>query len=173
MQEKSKLTAWIELAAAASVLIGLLFVAQELRQNNRHARAESVRDLFQMWSDIYQFQFENDVHQLIGKSIKQPDELSDDDILRIGSYLSMVINAQLTQATMQKEGGLVVGSIEDDAPSIARSYFSSEVSRAWLKANEDWIAYFAPEFYQALIEEIDRNPVSDEIPELKNIRSGL
>ena len=171
--KKSRLTAWIELTAAASVLIGLLFVAQELRQNNRHARAESVRDLFQMWSDIYRFQYEEDIHQLIRNSVKQADDLTDDEILRIGSYLSLVINAQMTQAVMQKEGALVVGNVVDDAPGIARSYFSSEVSRAWLKANEDWIAFFSPEFYQALIDEIDSSPVADEVPELERIKLNL
>jgi len=170
---KSRLKAWIELTAAASVLLGLLFVAQELRQNNRHARAESVRDLFQMWSDTYRFQYEENVHQLIRKSVKQADELTDDEILRIGSYPSMVINAQLTQATMQKEEGLVVANVVDDAPGIARSYFSSEVSRAWLKANKDWIGFFSPEFYQALIDEIDGSPVADEVPELERIKSNL
>ena len=85
----------------------------------------------------------------------------------------MVMNAQLAQATTQKEGELVVGNDEDDAPEIVRSYFSSHVSRAWLKANEDWIGYFATEFYEALIVEIDKNPVPTELPELERIKSCL
>jgi hypothetical protein len=71
---------------------------------------------------------------------------------------------------MQKEGGLVVGNVEDDAPDIVRSYFSSHISRAWLQANEDWIEYFAPEFYAALIVEIEKNPVPTELPELERIK---
>ena len=169
--QKSRLTAWIELAAGLSVLIGLFLVAQELRQNNQYAKSESVRDLFQMWSNIYQFEYENEVPQLIRKSIRQPDEISDDEVLQISSFLAMIMNAQLAQATMQKEGGLVVGNVEDDAPEIVRSYFSSHVSRAWLKANEDWIEYIAPEFYAALIVEIEKNPVPTELPELERIKS--
>jgi hypothetical protein len=171
--QKFRLTAWIELAAVLSVLMGLFFVAQELRQNNQYAKSESVRDLFQMWSNIHEFEYENRVSQLVRKSIKQPDELSDDEILQIGSFLAMVMNAQLAQATMEKEGGLVVGNVEDDAPEIVRSYFSSHVSRAWLKANGDWIEYFSPEFYEALIVEIEKNPVPTELPELERIKSHL
>ena len=74
---------------------------------------------------------------------------------------------------MQKEGELVVGSVVDDAPGIARTYFSSHVSRAWLKANQDWIEYFAPEFYEALIVEFEKNPVSIALPDLENIKSHL
>ena len=42
-----------------------------------------------------------------------------------------------------------------------------------MKANKDWIEYFSPEFYEALIEEIDRNPVPTELPELERIKSQL
>ena len=66
-----------------------------------------------------------------------------------------------------KRGGLVVGNVADDAPGIARRYFSSEVPRAWLKANKDWIGSFSPEFYQALIDEIDGRPLADEVPDVR------
>ena len=57
--ENSRWKAWIELGAALAVFVGLIFVAIELRQNNDHARAESIRDLFQMWGDIFRFEYEN------------------------------------------------------------------------------------------------------------------
>ena len=149
--KQTKWTAWIELAAALSVLIGLVFVALEVRQNNEHARAESVRDLFQMWSDIYQFEYENGIPDLVRKSIEEPENFDESDFLNLGKYLDLVMNAQLTQAAMQQQADLVIGDVSDEAPGFARSYFASNAARLWLAENEDWVRGFSPLFYAALI----------------------
>ena len=168
--QNSRWTAWIELAAALSVLIGLIFIALEVRQNNEHARAESIRDLFQMWSHVHQFEYENGISELVRRSIEEPDDLTENDFLRLGNYLDLVMNAQLAQAAMQHEAGLVIGDIADEAPSFARSYFSSNASRIWLRDNEDYVRSFSPTFYTALIAEIERNPVATEMPQLESFR---
>ena len=77
------------------------------------------------------------------------------------------MNAQLAQATMQVEGGLVVGEVESEAPEFARSYFSSKASRSWLRANEGWITSYGSRFYSALIDEIEKNPVATKMPQLE------
>ena len=168
--KQTKWTAWIELAAALSVLVGLVFVALEVRQNNEHARAESVRDLFQMWGYIYQFEYENDIPELVRRSIEEPEDFTESDFLRLGKYLDLVMNAQLTQAAMQNQSDLVIGDISDEAPGFARSYFSSSAARFWLAENEDWVRGFAPSFYTALIDEIDKTPVAEKMPQLETLR---
>jgi hypothetical protein len=170
--QTSKWTAWIELAAAASVLIGLLFVAMEIRQNNEHAKADSIRDLFQMWGDIYQFEYENSIAALVKKSIEEPDKLTDVEFLQLGKYLDLVMNAYVTQAVMQQEAGLVVGDIADEAPIVARLWFASGASRVWLRDNEGWVRSYAPSFYSALTAEIERNPVATKMPQLERYRDS-
>lgn len=170
--ETSRWKVWIELAAAASVLIGLIFVAMEIRQNNEHARADSIRSLFQMWSDIYEFEYENSIPVLVKKSIEEPDKLTDVEFLQLGNYLDLVINAYLTQAVMQQEGGLVVGDVADEAPLVARLWFASKASRVWLRDNEDMVRSFSPSFYSALIGEIERNPVATKMPQLERFRDS-
>ena len=165
--QQSKWTTWIELVAAASVLVGLIFVALEIRQSNEHARAESVRDLFQTWDGIFQFEYENEVFSLVRKSIEEPGSMTEDDFLRLSKYLDLVMNAQLTQAVMQQEAGLVVGDIVAEAPGFARTYLSSKASRIWFEDNADWIRSFSPEFYSALVSEIENNPVVTQMPQLE------
>jgi len=166
--QKSKWTAWIEPASAVLVLVGLIFVALEIRQNNEHARAESIRDLFQTWDEIFQFEYENDILVLVRKSIEEPENFSKDDFLRLGKYLDLVMNAQLAQAVMQKEAGLVVGDIVAEAPGFARSYLSSEASRIWFRNNADWIRSFSPAFYSALVTEVENSPVAAQMPQLEH-----
>jgi hypothetical protein len=165
--QKPKWTTWIELAAAASVLIGLIFVALEIRQSNEHARAESIRDLFQVWDNIYQFEYENEILVLIRKTIEEPNEVTDHDFLRLSKYLDLVMNAQLAQAVMQQTAGLVVGNVVTEAPGFAKAYLSSRASRVWFEDNAEWIRGFSPDFYSALASEIERNPVATELPHLE------
>jgi hypothetical protein len=167
---KSKLTTWIELAAALSVLFGLLFVALEIRQNNEHARADSVRDLFQMWSDIYEFEYEHGIPVLVTKSIERPGELTEEDFLRLSNYLDLVMNAYLTQAVMQQQAGLVVGDVVARGSEIAELYFQSIASRLWLRNNTDYVQSYSPDLYSALIDEIEKSPVATEMPLLKRFR---
>ena len=165
--QQSKWIAWIELTAAISVLVGLIFVALEVRQNNEHARAESIRDLFQTWNDIYQFEYENDIPVLVRKTIEQPGDVSEEDFLRLSKYLDLVMNAQLTQAVMEQEAGLVVGDIVSEAPAFARNYLSSRSSRIWFEESAEWIRSFSPAFYSALASEIENNPIATRMPQLE------
>ena len=167
---KSNLKTWIELAAALSVLVGLLFVALEIRQNNAHARADSVRDLFQMWSDIYEFEYENGIPVLVKKTIEEPGELTEGDFLRLSNYLDLVMNAYLTQAVMQQQAGLVVGDVVANASEIAELYFSSVASRLWLRKNGAYVQSYSPGLYSALINEIESSPVATEMPVLEHFR---
>ena len=167
---QTKWTAWIELAAALSVLVGLVFVALEVQQNNDHARAESIRDLFQMWSDIYEFEYENGIPELVRKSIEEPEDFGDSEFLKLSTYLDLVMNAQLTQAAMQTQSGLVIGDISDEAPNFTKLYFASGASRIWFSENQDWIKSFSPAFHSALVSEIETIPVAKSMPELERFR---
>lgn len=167
---KPSWTLWIEVIAAASVLIGLIFVALEVRQNNEHAKADSVRDLFQMWSDIYEFEYEHRIALLVRKSVEQPDDLTEEEYLQLSNYLDLVINAYLTQAIMEQQSRLVVGDIMSDVPIAARLYFPSRASRIWLRDNGDYLKSYAPGFHAALVAEIEKLPVASEMPHLESYR---
>lgn len=164
--DNSRWKVWIELGAALAVFVGLIFVAIEIRQNNDHARAESIRDLFQMWGNIYRFEYEYNIPGLVRKSIEDADGISEEEFLLLGKYLDIVMNAQLAQAAMGQEAGLAIGNIVDEAPGFARLYLSSNASRVWLRNNEDWVRMFSSDFYSALIVEIEKNPVATEMPQL-------
>ena len=102
--QNTRIRGWVELAAGVSVLVGLLLVVQELSQNNDFAKAESTRDLFQMWADIYDFKGGNDIDRLMSKSITDPGEMTDDELRRMNNFYWLVMNAELAQAVMAQRG---------------------------------------------------------------------
>ncbi len=62
----SKLNEWVNVGAAISVLTGLLLVAYELRQNNELAKAETVRALWELDSELRQLELQSDILPLPG-----------------------------------------------------------------------------------------------------------
>lgn len=92
--QTSKLSTLLEVATGIAVLVGLLFVVQELKQNNQYAQAESTRDLFQMWSDVYEFAAENKIDQLRKKATDNPSELSDNDLIALDTFYWKMMNAE-------------------------------------------------------------------------------
>ena len=68
----SKLNEWVNVGAAISVLAGLLLVAYELRQNNELAKAETVRALWELDSELRQLELQSDILPLLRTSVDEP-----------------------------------------------------------------------------------------------------
>lgn len=168
--DKTKIRGWIELAAGVSVLVGLLLVVQELNQNNEYARAESVRDLSQMWANIYQFDAVNNIDRLMGLSITNPGEMTDDELRMLDTYYSLVMNAELAQAVMA-QSGLIAGSQAEWAAVISNQYFVSPFGRAWFELNGDAFILMSPEFHKAIAETIKATPALTTDDYLEELRS--
>ena len=168
--QNTRIRGWVELAAGVSVLVGLLLVVQELSQNNDFAKAESTRDLFQMWADIYDFKGGNDIDRLMSKSITDPGEMTDDELRRMNNFYWLVMNAELAQAVMAQRG-LISGTQDEFAVLIANSYFRSPFGRAWFEMNGDEFILYAPEFHQTIVETIESTAVQTTDDYLDELRS--
>ncbi len=123
----SKLNEWANVAAAISVLAGLLLVAYELRQNNELAKAETVRALWELDSELRQLELQSDILPLLRTSVDEPSSLTDEEIDRLDSYLALAMQNQLSVATMRDTYGLAAAeaTIEVQAADIVDSFFLS------------------------------------------------
>ena len=167
MTEK-KLSDWLQILAAMGVIAGLVFVAEELRQNNKLARAESVREIYFMWQDVYRFSYAHDVGLLLQKSIEKPSELTDAEILRLNEYSYMVLDGYLVQVAMHERFDLAY-DIDDYWFDIA-PIFTSEFGRNWLRENERYIGAESESFLDSLKVEIDKLPIRTEYEDLDALR---
>ena len=107
---------------------------------------------------------------LIKTTIEEPGDLTEEDYLRLSNYLDLVMNAYLTQAVMQQQGGLVVGDVVARASEITDLYFLSNASRLWLRDNEAYIRSYSPDLHSALMKEIENSPVATRMPVLERFR---
>lgn len=166
-----KLNDWFQILAALGVVAGLLFVAQELHQNNKLARAESVRDIYLEWQEIYRFSYTNDVSLLLRKSIERPTELTDAEALRLSDYYFMYVGAYMVQVAMEERFDLAYDAEEyifDIVP-----LFATEFGRNWLRENERVISTESRNYLDALNVEIEKLPVtkSYEYPHRLKVRT--
>jgi len=164
----TKLSDWLQILAAIGVIAGLVFVAEEIRQNNRLARAESVREIYLVWQDIYRFGYAHDVQLLLQKSIEKPSELTDAEILRLSEYYFMVLDAYLVQVAMHERFDLAYNAYDylfDLAPM-----FTSEFGRNLLRENEQNIGAESDAFLDALKAEVDKSPIRTEYEYLEALK---
>ena len=168
----SKVNDWLQIIASIGVLVGVLLVAHELKQNNELAKSETIRGLYQMWTDIYQFEFENDIELLIRKSVEEPENLSDAEYYHLDDYYSLLMNAMLAQASMDRYQ-LALGTVIDEAPFLADEYFGNRFARAWFFENKGWAELLEPEFAEALAREIENSPAQTKDDYLDRIKSRM
>ena len=159
--QKSRLVTWVEAAATVSILVGLLLVALELRQSNQHATAESIREIYQEWSDVYRYESEYEIDLLIAKAIDQTDELTDAELYRLDDFYSLVMNAYIIRAMMQSSGLLVTNDVLDEAQFIVDQFFYYPVARAWFEMVGPWVKLRAPDLHRALVSAAEVTPVED------------
>lgn len=170
--DSAKINDWLQIAATVGVLAGIFFVAQELRQNNELAKAQSVREIYMEWQEIFRFEYENDVKSLIYKSHEQSKPLTDSEIRMLSSYFDMLMGVINAQASMEIRFGLAY-SVIDDAVAYADDYFSTPIGRAWFYENLAYVGYENEEIFAALKNAVDNIEVRSEVEYLKDLKSRL
>ena len=161
--ERSRLVTWIEIGAAVSVFIGLLFVAMELRQSNEHASAQSVLEFYNDWTEIYQYESEYQIDILIGKAIEQPDQLTDAELYTLDNYYSLVMSAFMVRELMEELGLNPVRRVSLQAQTIVDEFFYYPVSRAWYTLYTSFVETDAPVLNRAIQDALRETPI-DESP---------
>ena len=159
--QKSKIADWLELTAAVAVVAGLLLVAMELRQSNQHATAESNREIYQEWSEIYRYESEYEIDLLIAKAIARPDDLTDSELYRLDDYYSIVMNAYFVRSMMQDSGLLAGNEVQNEAVFIVDTFFYYPVAREWLELVDQWVQLRAPNLHVALVAAAETTPMVD------------
>ncbi len=102
-----------------------MLVAYELRQNNELAKAETVRALRELDSELRQLELQSDILPLFRTSVNEPPSLTDEEIDRLDTYFALAMQNQLSVATMRDSCGLAAAeaTIEVQAAGIVDSFF--------------------------------------------------
>ena len=142
--KSSVLNERLQLFASLSVLIGLLIVAYEVRQNNVIAEAEAVTAMQTGWETIGISEYETDIGELRAKSINDPENLTEPELYKLDGWLS-AITVQYDRRLEFEERGLGYGNTDagyDTATAIEGAfehYINNRFGRAWYIENRGWL----------------------------------
>ena len=162
---KLTLDNWIQIITSFAVVVGLLLVAYEFRQNTNFAKAEAARSIISDWSDLSISEFESDIFDLYIRSVEAPEGLSSSEVLKMSAWLAATIGEFNLQSQMY-----TVGLAEDPTSDLVgdfQYYLGSSFARAWYAENRHWLT---AHLVEVIDQEMERNPVESISTYVESIR---
>ena len=134
----------LETFTSVSILAGLILVAYEIRQNNEFAEADAVRALTVGWQQIDMSTLETDIASIHIKSIEDPQNLTSAEILKMSSWLSLIVNQYSLEFSMDYRNlgydyGDVPNGTEQSLVGGFDYFFGYRFARSWYLENRFWI----------------------------------
>jgi hypothetical protein len=121
------LTRWTAIITNIAIVIGLVFVGLEFRNNTKTVEAERLDTMMQASFGVESLTLENaDLAEIIYRASKDPDSLSDSDLDRAQHWL-MLHWGNLLRTRRAHEAGLVSDDIYDRQLVGAGFMFSSDI----------------------------------------------
>jgi hypothetical protein len=172
---KSNLNDGLQFFASVGVLVGLMMVAYEIRQNNDLAEADSVRAMLVGWQQIAISEYETDITDLYIKSLEEPENLTPAEVSKISAWLTVVMNQYMLTFAMYDRGlGYESGDLSYDPESELISgfdyYYGSRFGRAWFQENRFWID---SQLVEILDREMESRPVDSGTSYVERIKARL
>ena len=159
--DSTKLSDFLQLLASIGVLVGLLIVAYELRQNKLFAQAEYSQESYDKWMQVASMEMETDIGEIFIRSIEDPVSLSKPDKFKLNAWLTQTITTYDNGDRALELGLATPAAVLPDED--VRYYFASAYSRQWFEANRYWIRPNIAETISRVIETTPPSTVWDPV----------
>ena len=162
----------LQLFASVGVIIGLIMVAVEIRQNSEIARTDTFVAILEGWNALTIAEFESDIGVVFEKSMEAPQDLTTAELHKLGAWLQSM--TQIWQLQMELNQTIVTSVLQDEIGEEVFYFFGNHATRAWYKENRYWMT---DEMLEILDTQIAANPLGgdkayfDRMKE--SIREGL
>jgi len=165
--DMDRLNRWITLGANVGILIGLILVGYEIRQNSALVRAQIVAAAFSDQKALAIAKMGDDYPRALARSIEEPGTMTLEDIAVVQSSLE----AQLTEFRrngIMEEVGVFTGRWRQDIAYLSRP-FTTPIGRkfwdTWYDDKIDWM--------RDVQAAIDRTELTWESVYLESLRESL
>jgi hypothetical protein len=144
----------LQLVASVGVIIGLIVLVVEIRQNSEIARTNTFVAILDSWNALTIAEFESDVGVVFEKSMEAPEDLTTAELHKLGAWLQSM--TQVWQLQMELNQSVVTPILLDEIGAEAFYFFGNHATRAWYKENRYWMS---AEMLEILDTEIEANPL--------------
>jgi hypothetical protein len=167
--DSDRVTRWLTLAANIGVIVGIVFLVLEMRQNRAIATAQVRLEYAAAWRSVDESRQDGSFADVLTKSIEKPEELSRNEVVQLDAYYSGVLD-QMMSAQTASTAGLRESTFADVAKTIGAIYFSNEFARSWwTQVRSDWSDPPEYEFQKIMDEAI----MSGELGRVRKIYEGI
>ncbi|MEQ9451104.1 MAG: hypothetical protein RJQ07_05920 [Pseudomonadales bacterium] len=164
-------TNWLQLLANIALIVGLILVAVEIRQNSDLTRADLYSQHLTNWQDTERSKIGESLSVTIAKSIDTPEKLTSAEMVELEGYYRSILQ-QFVRRVELKEMGVFVLPSESIVCGNFKRRFGTKFALAWWEVTRsEW----HPTVETMLEECVDqtRSLESAEMKKLQEIRSLL
>jgi len=158
----------LQLVASVGVIIGLIMVAVEIRQNSEIARANTFVAILDSWNALTIAELESDVGAVFEKSMEAPEDLTTAELHKLSAWLQSMV--QIWQLQVGMDRSVVTETLGDEIGAEVFYFFGNHATRAWYKENRYWMG---PELLEIIDAEIAANPVGSDKAYFDRIKESI
>ena len=162
----------LQLVASVGVIIGMIMLVVEIRQNSEIARTNTLVAILESWNAQSIAEFQSDIGVIFEKSMVAPEDLTTAELHKLGLWLQAMTQIWQLQEAMNQS--VVPGELYDEFKAEVFYFFGNHATRAWYAENRYWMSEEMAEVFDA---EIAANPVGSDkayFDRMKqSIRNGL
>ena len=156
--QNSRIHQWINLAAGISVLVGLVFVGFELRQNALLSRTTLEVEKNNLLAEIELSLSSPESAAAWVKSIRSPEQLTDIEVRIVESHLVALMMQWDYLFQMQESGLVTMERVESHIRNTAPYYFGSAHAKNWFQAQKPgWESTMMMTVAEPIVQSLDEN----------------
>lgn len=164
---KANLSQWVTAVTNIAVLLGVLLLVFELRQNAELARLEMVQGRIEAFQQTEAGFFTPELSQVWVKSFKDPESLTLAEMRMMDAYLAIHMAQMMRNIDLEKAGLLKEGSTIALLEGDARWLFGSPFGKAyWEQFGPNWSSDLY-ELANPIVDAVDDHYLIEEFSRLK------
>jgi hypothetical protein len=129
--DSDRLNRWLSLGANTGVLVGIVFLAVEIRQNSDLARLQFAEDRQNTWQQGEMVVFGDSIAAVWEKSVLDPESLSLAETRMLDAYLAFQLTNASRVLELEKAGLMPTGATEQQLRDSLPFFFDTEFAKVW------------------------------------------
>jgi hypothetical protein len=129
--DSDRLNRWLTLGANLGVLVGIVFLAIEIRQNSDLARLQFSDERRSTWQQGELVVFGVSIAEVWEKSVLNPESLSLADTRILDAYLAFQLTNSSRAFDLEKAGLLPAGTTNQWMQDNLPFFFDTEFAKTW------------------------------------------
>ena len=124
---------WLTLGANVGVLIGLILLVAEIRQNTEVSEMQFYIERRTVVNELAQAMLDAETSEVWIKSIADPQSLSPSEMNKLGSILGLRLNIWRLSFVLEERGFRDKGSALEYLELTIQDYFGNPAAQTWWK----------------------------------------